>query len=34
MSQGASTFSSIATVIPGHVGLVVGAIVGVVQAID
>jgi len=34
ISQGASTFSSIATVIPGQVGLVVGAIVGVVQAID
>jgi len=34
ISQGASTFSSIATVIPGQVGLVIGAIVGVVQAID
>jgi hypothetical protein len=34
ISQGASTFSSIATVIPGPIGLVVGAIIGVAQAID
>jgi TP901 family phage tail tape measure protein len=34
LSQGASTFTSLAGVIPGQVGLIVGAVAGLVQAID
>jgi len=34
VSQGASTFTSLAGVIPGQVGLIVGAVAGLTQAID